>query len=179
MVTDSSLENMYLQQLYTMTVGNVEATVSMHEVGEACGLDKNQSGSLAENLMVEGLVELKTLAGGIAITEQGLSELGVTTATTGQHSTVEQLSREPIASREDEALVKKLIDEIKSAMSSQALNYDHLEQVVIDMKTLEVQLLSPHPKTAIIRAILQSMADLLMQSGLETLAQKLFSTTDL
>jgi len=33
-----------------------------------------------------------------------------------------------------------------------------LEEMVMDIKTIEIQMLSPHPKTGIIREILKSIA---------------------
>ncbi len=38
-------------------------------------LDKDQAGALGQDLVVEGLVDLRTLAGGISITSQGLEML--------------------------------------------------------------------------------------------------------
>ena len=38
-----------------------------------------------------------------------------------------------------------------------------MEEIVIDMKTIEVQLLSSRPKTAIVREILRSLSTLLKE----------------
>ena len=70
----------FLDELYLRTKGDSAAQVSMYDVGATLGLSKAESGSLAESLMVEGLVELKTLAGGIGITSEGLAILGITAA---------------------------------------------------------------------------------------------------
>jgi aspartate racemase len=54
----------------------------MYEVGRSLGLGKVEAGALAEELMVAGLVELKTLAGAITITADGLRYLGLDTTVT-------------------------------------------------------------------------------------------------
>ncbi len=69
----------YLEELYRQTGGDVEVQVSMYDVGAAIGLDKTEAGSLAEQLMVQGQTELRTLAGGISITPEGLAVLGIST----------------------------------------------------------------------------------------------------
>ena len=63
----------YLTELCTKTQGDTGAQISMFEVGAAIGLDKTEAGMVAEELIVEGLAELRNLSGGISITAQGLA----------------------------------------------------------------------------------------------------------
>ena len=70
----------YLQELYNTTKGNTETQVSMYDLGPALGLEKTAAGKIAEDLMVLGFIELKTLAGGISITDEGLKKLGISPA---------------------------------------------------------------------------------------------------
>ena len=52
---------------------NLDLQVSMYEIGEALGLDRQQSAATAEDLMAEGIVEIRTLAGGIGFSPEGQS----------------------------------------------------------------------------------------------------------
>ena len=61
----------YLAELYRQTEGDTEAKVSMLDVGSAIGFEEAEARATAENLMIEGLAELKSLSGGIGITTQG------------------------------------------------------------------------------------------------------------
>jgi len=174
MSNESPQESIYLQQLHSMTGGDLEARVSMQEVGEACGLDKNEASSIAENLMVDGLVELKTLAGDISLTKDGLASLGYQTAGGDDEVPLEKLSSGPSISDDDRQLLSTLINEIKMVIaSSDNLEYRLVEEAVIDMKTLEVQLLSPAPKTAIVISILRGLGCLLEEAGIDRLAKRL------
>jgi uncharacterized protein (DUF2267 family) len=51
--------------------------------------------------------------------------------------------------------------------------YERLEEMVIDIKTIEVQLLSTRPKTAILRAVLGSLKEALHAAGASALADDL------
>ena len=64
----------YLLELYQMTTGDINAQVSMYDVGAAIGLEKNDAGKLAEDLIGDGLVAVKTLSGGIGITDLGVEK---------------------------------------------------------------------------------------------------------
>jgi len=46
-------------------------------------------------------------------------------------------------------------------MTQANASYGQWEEMVIDIKTIEVQMLSPHPKTAVIREVLRSMVQCL------------------
>ncbi|MCG8684875.1 MAG: hypothetical protein MI892_08370, partial [Desulfobacterales bacterium] len=66
-ITDPNLKA-YLSQLNEMTGGDPDAQVSMHEVGQVLGIEKDEAGQMAEALFIGGHAELKTLSGGIGIT---------------------------------------------------------------------------------------------------------------
>ncbi len=52
MHTDNSELKDYLVELHNQTQGNEEMQVSMHDVGSALGLDKNQAGAIGQDLIV-------------------------------------------------------------------------------------------------------------------------------
>jgi len=158
MNTDDMTRKSYLGELYRLSGGDTEAQVSMHDVGAAIGLEKLKAGSVAEELMVQGLAELRTLAGGISITADGLATLGFSAASAPKTSdNAIQLSDGPVANDGDREVVQNVTEKIKTAISSQQLEYLLLEEIVMDLKTLEVQMLSPNPKIAILREIFGSL----------------------
>lgn len=161
MNSDEITSKGYLEELYRETDGKLEGQVSMHEVGGAIGLEKSDSSRIAEELMVQGLVELKTLAGGIGITTEGLEFLGYSRPVSIPQSQSQQLSNEQVANESDRAIIEKLTAAIKETLSSNTLEYQDLETVVIDLKSIELQLLSPKPKIGVIKELFRSIRECL------------------
>ncbi len=156
MTSDELTKRNFLDIVYRQTDGDPSAQVSMYEAGAALGLEKSGAGLLAEGLMVEGLVELRTLSGGISITNEGMACLGYSAR--GSSATIKpQLGTGELLTQEDRDLLAKLNAEIQAAVSSRQLDYTLVEELVIDLKTIEVQLLSPRAKTMIIREVLRSL----------------------
>jgi hypothetical protein len=160
----------YLIELYNVTGADLDGEASMYEVGASLGLEKSEAGMLAEELMVEGLVELKSLAGGIRITAEGLRLLDVQSPESAE--AVMHLSDDLVLGEQGRITVESVIDEIKAEISREQNSYTTLEEIVIDIKTLEVQLLSPIPKTAIIREVLRSISAALSSGGSSALGAK-------
>jgi hypothetical protein len=155
-INDLNLKS-YLEELYRQTAGNTEAQVSMYDLGAAIGLDKAEAGSVAEQLMVQGQVELRTLAGGISITPEGLAFLGFAVATAASAESDFSLGKGPVADDNDRRTIDRLTEEIKEALSGLSVEYDLLEEIIFDLKTIEVQMLSPKPKIAVVREIMRSL----------------------
>lgn len=159
MTNEEQTEKSFLDELYRQTGGEPQNQVSMYEVGSAIGYDKNTAGSLAEELMVKGLAELRTLAGGISITAEGLAILGISAPSTAGSTDAVHLSEGPVVSSEDIAVISDICNEIKADIAMRKTSYERLEEIVIDLKSIEVQLLSPRPKTAVIREIFRSLLE--------------------
>jgi len=157
MSLDDLSSKIFLEELHRQTKGDLQTQVSMYEVGASMGLAKGEAGSLAEELMVNGLVELRTLAGGVSITREGLSSLGIAAPATPADSTELQFSNGPTASKTDREILCHLIDTMKTCLSGLKMEYTQLEEIIMDLKTMEVQLLSPAPKVAVFRELLRSL----------------------
>ncbi len=151
----------YLFQLYSMAKGDPQAQVSMYEVGEALGLARSEAGSLAEALFIEEYAELKTLSGGIGITRKGLKALDMKIDYTGDTSL--QLGSGPVMEAQGKEGLEEILKELKAFMGGAGKPYGQLEEMVMDIKTIEIQMLSPHPKTGIIREVLKSIAQILSE----------------
>ncbi len=156
----------YLNELYRCTEGKTGAQASMFEVGAAIGLEKEAARRLAEDLIAEGLLEIKTLSGGISITAEGIDlarpdEIGGALPALGDGPLVDDGGRQALES---------IISGIKKSLSSGPTPYAQLEEMVLDIKTIDIQLLSPRPKTAVIKAVLHSLKEGLQSIGSADLA---------
>jgi hypothetical protein len=159
MTIEDPLELNFLGELYRKSEGNPARQVSMYEIGDVLGLDKNSAGALAEELIVGGYAELVSLSGGIAITADGLRELNVSPETSFEN--VNRLGNEKHLTPEGIAAVEEVLNRIKRLGAGTGFTYLDIEEIVIDIKTAEIQLLSSKVKTAIIREILKSLQDTL------------------
>ncbi len=174
MSLDEQTTGAFLLELYRQTEGNMEAQVSMHQVAEALGHEKDAAAALAQGLMMEELVELRTLAGGISLTENGLAELrnrGLVAA--GGPQEVSRLSGEAVLNEEDRTVLENVTADIRAAVAEAEATFDDLEAMVVDIKTIEVQLLSKVAKTAVIAAVLRSLQSSFRRLGKEKIWQKI------
>ncbi|MCP3873745.1 MAG: hypothetical protein GY699_11385 [Desulfobacteraceae bacterium] len=172
MSIDNPEEKAFLYELYTMTQDDMDVQVSMYDVGSALGLEKDDASAMAENLFIQGVAELKTLSGGIGITRQGLEALDVKVAPKS-NGEVLTLGTSTIIEDQGQKALEKILQEIKKCLAQTQQPYEQLEEIVIDIKTIETQMLSPTPKTAIIREILRSLHNSLKISGPKDLTAKL------
>jgi hypothetical protein len=153
----NSINTLYLTELYRQTDGNTESRVTMSDVGAAIGLEKNEAGKTAEDLIISGFVEMKTLSGDIGITPQGLEKLGLSSANITTENTI-QLGNGLVLDAGGLQAVDDLLAEIKTFIAKTQTDYTCIEECIIDIKTIETQLLSPRPKVEIIREVLKSLS---------------------
>ncbi|PHR26180.1 MAG: hypothetical protein COA36_12885 [Desulfotalea sp.] len=158
MNSDEITSTTYLQELYNSTQGNTETQVSMHDIGLGIGVEKTEAGRIAEVLMLQGLIELKTLAGGISITDEGLISLGMSPTNSSDNADAYNLSPGPVVTDSDRQIIERIIASVKNAITENALSYTVTEQTIFDLKIVELHLLSPFPKTAVCREIFGSLA---------------------
>ena len=156
----------YLIQLFEQTNGDTAAQVSMYDVGEVLGMDHETSGRVAETLIGLQLVEIRTLSGGIGISAEGNAEVkglmgGVSTA----GETPGQLSDQPVMDAPGRQAVEQVSDALKGQTGYLGLDFDDLSELMADLKTIDAQLGSARPKTAIIRECLRSVTDALGKVG--------------
>ena len=163
----------FLDELYQQTGGDMAAQASMYDVGAAIGLEKAEAGSLAEELMVQGLVELKTLAGGIGITAEGLATLGVAASSPQSTDPLQGFGEGPVTDDKDRQLIDLLTTEVKNELAERKVDFELLEEIILDLKSIEVQLLSPKPKIAVFRELFRSLHGALSAAKIDNTASKL------
>ncbi len=156
MSLENSNEKAYLTELYTQTNGDIEHQVSMYDVGTALGLEDEISGEIAQSLFIQGFAELKTLSGGLGITIEGLKVLNVSIPNNAGNNDF-ALENTKIITPEGTQTIEIILEKIKGTIPQFDLSYDQIEECVIDMKTIETQMLSANPKTEIIKALIRSL----------------------
>lgn len=172
MTIPSQEELQFMLELHAMTNGDITAQISMYDVGTHLGMDKTTASDLSQDLIIGELVELKTLSGGIGITPKGLELLRSEGRITSVATETIQLSKGPVLDVQDRQHLDKLLREIRAAACDGKSSYAQLEEFIIDLKTLDTQLLSPRPKTKIVQATLESMLSAAEKFGSQELSRK-------
>ena len=153
----------YLKRLVERTDGDSNRQVSMYDIGTEMDLDRNESRQIAERLMAEAFVEIRSLSGAIGVTRLGLDA-------------ADELTRDASESREalcttaimDETSIKRVEEttlEIKSRCGSIGLKYDTVTEMIADLKSIDAQLFSPKPRTVIVREALSAIREILECAG--------------
>jgi hypothetical protein len=148
----------FLIQLFEQTSGDPSVQVSMYDIGEDLSMDRDTSSRVAENLIGLQLVEIRTLSGGIGISAQGTAEvqhLMADAAPTGEFPG--RLSDQPIMDQINSQALGQVTRELKNQAGNLGLDFDSLTELTADLKTIDAQLGSSRPKTAIIRECLNSL----------------------
>jgi hypothetical protein len=154
MSIENASRQRFLQALYNKAEGDFDLQISMHDLGMDLGLENSETDTFAQELFIEGLAEMKSLAGGMGITQKGLKALNIViTPKKKDHSF--RLTRSPVLDEQGKKAIQELLDRIRAGLENKALSFEKMEEIVIDLKTIEVQMLSPNPKTPIIREVLK------------------------
>ncbi len=172
MTTETSLsqsEREFLLELYQQTNGDENRQVNSSIIGTAMGVDKPSARKLSEGLIGHGFAAVKTLSGGIGITADGMAEAQKLGAAGNKSQPI--LGKGPVIDKDGCQAVENALEEIKKCISQTELTYDAMAQLVMDIKTIEVQLLSPKPKTPIIKECLTDIQKVLKFAGANKGAQ--------
>jgi hypothetical protein len=158
----------FLIKLLDRSQGDTQAQISMYDIGTVMNLDKNDAKRVAEALIGRGMVEIKTLSGGIGITEAGIE--AARTQMGDQVSLDESipvLSDDPVLEEKTQEVVEKIVTGLKSQVGNMGLAFDSIAELIADLKTIEIQLTSSRPKTAIIRECFLSIRAVLENTEAE------------
>jgi hypothetical protein len=150
----------FLIKLFEHIRGKSDVQVSMYDIGAELGMDRDASSRITEDLMALGLVEIRSLSGGIAITENGIDEsrkLG----TGGEFESGSKLGDAPVIDDSVRESVESVTAKLKAGSGDLKLSFDILTEFMADLKTIDAQMMSSRPKTAIIRACFTSVKDVM------------------
>ncbi|MGD9081651.1 MAG: hypothetical protein PVG96_20065 [Desulfobacterales bacterium] len=152
----------FLIQLFEQTSGDSTTQVSMYDVGEGLGLDRDTSSRVAETLIGLQLVEIRTLSGGIGISTEGANQVKrLTGSVSHADGSPSKLTDQPVMDPISCQGVEQAAGELKSQAGNLGLDFDGLSELMADLKTIDAQLGSSQPKTAIIRECLRSIKGVL------------------
>jgi hypothetical protein len=144
----------FLQEVFDRSSGDPSRSVSMFAVGEGLGWERETASRVAQDLIGIGLLEIRSLSGGVALSAEGAEAVRTERA---EHTPAgEPIGRGPVLTpaecRRTEAAVEKVRAE---AVSNGRLS----AEMDADLKSLAAQLASPRPGTAIVRACLQALLE--------------------
>ncbi len=153
-----------LKTLYEQTDGELSAQVSMYDLGEPLGMDRPTISRAAEELMSEGLVDIRTLAGAIGLTEAGRDRMAGAAEGGGETSDGMALGDEPVLDAARRGSVETEVAGLKAGTSELGLSFEALSELAADLRTVDAQLASPRPKTAIVRECFRSIREILAEA---------------
>ena len=164
----------FLIQLFEQTKGDSTLQVSMYDIGDQLGLDRDAASAVAQELIGSLLVEIRTLSGGIGISAEG-SQIAQKLIGPSESSSDEfvELNDGPLLTTSDRQSVEQIASELKDQTGSLGLDFDTLTELMADLKTIDAQLGSSRPKTAIIRACLHSVLAVLTNSGDKKISERI------
>ena len=156
----------FLIQLFKQTKGDSSVQVSMFDIGAVLDLDRDVASKVAEDLIALQLVEIRTLSGGVSISADG-SEMvqKILGPTAGADSNVFKLGDDPVLDSAGCRAVEQIASEIKLQAGSLGLDFDTLAELMADLRTVDAQLDSSRPKTAIFRECFRSIKTALKSRG--------------
>ena len=109
-------------------------------------------------------IAIETLSGAIGITEAGIQAArGFAGNPFGEGPA--SLGNAPVLDSNGRAAVENALIQVKSRIQQLGIDYDQIEEMVIDVKTIEIQLMSQRPKTAVVKAVLAALSDAFTQAG--------------
>jgi hypothetical protein len=164
-------QRQYFEKVCEITGGDQTAQVSMYEVGEMLGLDRDDAQNAAESLFGMDLIEIRSLSGGIGLMDNGAEacrRMAEGDAATGEPGGC--LGTDPVLSDTDLAHTERITAKLKFHAGEQSWTFEALTDLMADLKTIDAQMLSSRPKTAVIRECFQSIAAVLENSGAAELA---------
>jgi hypothetical protein len=149
-------------ELFEQTRDDQSVQVSMYDIGGRLGLERNAASRVAEELIGLQMVEIRTLAGGIGISAAG-SEMvqNLIGPLAADPDDSIKLGADPLVNSAVRHALEQIVAEIKDQAGTLGLDFDTLTELMADLKSIDAQLGSSRPKTAIIRECLHSLSGVL------------------
>ena len=165
--------------LFEETGGDPGNQVSMYDIGDRIGLNREDASRIAEELIGSQLVEIRTLSGGIGISVDGseMVQKIIGPPSSGIEETA-KLGNEVVLNPAGRQAAEQLVTELKGQTGTLGLDFDNLTELMADLKTIDAQMGSSRPKTAIIRECLRSIGNLLSGTGNSGLNKRINAVLD-
>lgn len=169
----------FLNKLYEVTGGNKMRFPNMYELGDQIGISREETNNVTDYLQGEGLIEHKTIGGGIAITHYGVVEvenalskptietqyfpavvniLNVQNMTNSQiQQGTEASTQSYAASSNDLSVIKEIISLLKNEINDLPIDSNQKSEISAEVATVEAQLNSSNPKKVILKESLKTI----------------------
>ena len=157
---------LFLQELYRQCTGDAGATFSMFDIGQAVDMDRDKAGTVAEELIGWGYVEVRTLSGGVAIADSGVEKARRLTGEDAESAkSGVQLGAGPLLDAAGAEAAERAVSRLKSGIEALGLGFEPVSEMIADLKSIEAQLSSPRPKTPVVRECFRSILAVLQAAG--------------
>ncbi len=150
----------FISLLWQETGGDLSKQCSMYDIGSKLGLDRQESSRTAESLMTDGTIEVRTLSGGVGFTPEGAATMMADSPNQTSEPSI-RLGQNPVLQPPQRETVETICAEIRHRFPDLGLSLEQAEDLIADLKTMNAQLYSPHPKTAVFRECLSGMERIL------------------
>lgn len=158
----SDIGQQFMIELFEQTRDDQSVQVSMYDIGGRLGLERDAASRVAEELIGLQMVEIRTLAGGIGISAAGCEMVqGLIGPLAADSGDAVKLGVEPLLNSAGRHALEQIVAEIKDQAGMLGLDFDTLTELMADLKSIDAQLESSRPKTAIIRECLRSLSGVL------------------
>ena len=159
-----SAANRLLATIFEKTGGDPGRSVSMWAAGESLGFDRNTTENLSMELVSEGLLEVKSLSGGVSLTESGLARAQASAPPTGESG----------------GSLSDFVQTLGKALPELSLSAALKSDLELDTEVLRIQLKRSTPLTPVVKAVLGEIKTRLKASGpgADALLKNLDSLTD-
>jgi hypothetical protein len=147
----------FLVQLFEQTKGDPSLQTSMYAIGASLGWERDTASRAAQDLMGLGLVEIRTLSGGISLSAEGVDTVRELRSASSQDTNLSRLGTERLMDKNTCQAVAQVCEGVKAQAGSLGLDFETLSELMADIKTIACQLDSSRPKTAIVRECLRSL----------------------
>ncbi|UCH22378.1 MAG: hypothetical protein JSU83_03815 [Deltaproteobacteria bacterium] len=156
----------FLLELYKQTKGDPAVQMSMYDIGAALGMERDAASRVAEELLGWQLAEIRTLSGGIGISQDGIAEAQkLSGSLTAAEEIGFKLGKATVIDEDGRRAIEEITLDLKQRTGSLALEFDILNEFIADLKTIDAQLSSPNPKAAILRQCFQSLKETAEKAG--------------
>lgn len=191
----------FLKLLYEVTGGNQSCFVNMWEVGQELGYDRKDIDLICQYLKGEGLIEYKTLGGGISITHWGVMQIEEAVSKPEKKTqyfpsvvniiNVEQMNNSQIQQGSDRSGqtfnqnssmdfkgLELFLEQMKKDIEKLNLPEYSYKEAMAKINTVASQVSSPKPKNTIIQECLKTLRIILEGAAGSIVATGLLNQLD-
>lgn len=155
---DTILEK-FFDALVTAVDADAGQQVSMYDIGDKLGLEKDASQSVAQDLMAEGVAEVRTLSGAIGLTAEGITKAGALGGNQPKSAALLDIRVDADGLLDETGCqaIAEFQHRLSEAMAESDLKGNAWQVAITNLKVVDLCLTSPQPCWSIMRESYLSM----------------------